>query len=244
MALTDRQRFAGLIHKLGRLERLSPEDIDALVELPCQFETVRRLCQLVRERDMPERCCFLVKGFAARHKVVRSGTRQIVSFHIPGDILDVQHLLLARADHSVETITNATVGWIPRNELLRVARERPNLGRALWRDCLIDASIFREWVLNVGRRDARSRIAHMLCEFIARCDAAGLGRKDDFELPMTQTEIGDATGMTAVHVNRTLKLLDQDGAIIRDRNRFKVLNWERLCQIADFDPAYLHAAAA
>ena len=237
------QDFAGLIQKLSRLAPLHSEDIAALTALPTQIEPVHRIRQLVREHDTPERCCFLIKGYAARHKVTASGARQIVSFHIPGDLLDIHHLLLNRADHSVETITPATVGWIPRDELLRLAWERPNIGKALWRDCLIDASIFREWVLNVGRRGARARIAHMLCEFVVRCEAAGLGSRDDFELPMTQVQIGDATGMTPIHVNRTLKLLDEDGAILRDRNRFSVLHWDRLCKIADFDPAYLHQAA-
>ena len=232
-----------VLRKLKRLGPLDPDDIAALSMLPSQPEDVPRLRQLIRERDTPERCCFLFRGFAARHKVAVNGARQVVSFHIPGDILDVQHLLLGRADHSVETITAARVVWITKEELLRLAFERPNIGKALWRDCLIDASIFREWVLNVGRRNAKSRIAHMLCEFVIRCEALGLGSREDFELPMTQLQIGDATGLTPVHVNRTLKLLDSEGALLRDRNRFRVLQWERLCQIADFDPAYLHAAA-
>ena len=235
--------LSGLIHKLDRLAPLEAEDVAAIAALPVQFETVPRLRQMIRERDTPARCCYLADGFAARHKVTATGARQIVSFHIPGDLLDIQHLLLNRADHSVETITRARVGWIPKDVLLRLAWERPSVGRALWRDCLIDASIFREWVLNVGRRDAMSRIAHMLCEFVARCEAAGLGSRENFELPMTQTQIGDATGLTPIHVNRTLKVLDGEGAITRDRNRFGVLDWTRLCQIADFDPAYLHMAA-
>ena len=235
--------IAPVLRKLKRLGPLETEDTAALAALPRQTENVPRLRQLIRERETPERCCFLIGGFAARHKVAVNGARQVVSFHIPGDILDIQHLLLGRADHSVETITPARVVWIPKEDLLRLAFERPNIGKALWRDCLIDASIFREWVLNVGRRNAKSRIAHMLCEFVIRCETLGLGSREDFELPMTQIQIGDATGMTAVHVNRTLKLLDADGALLRDRNRFRVLQWERLCQIADFDPAYLHAAA-
>jgi CRP-like cAMP-binding protein len=243
--LEDRDaQFELLICKLSRLQDLDAQDIEALRKLPLEIENVGRLRQLIRERDEPTRCCILLKGFAARHKVVASGARQIVSFHIPGDILDIQHLLLGKADHSVETITSARIGWIPKADLLEVAWQKPNIGKALWRDCLIDASIFREWVLNVGRRDAKSRIAHMLCEFVLRCEAAGLGDRHNFELPMTQTQIGDATGMTPVHVNRMLKVLDTQGAVARDRNRFEVVNWDQLCRIADFDPVYLHSAAA
>ena len=232
-----------VIRKLKRLGQLATKDLAELSAITLHVENVPRLRQLIREGDTPERCCFLLRGFAARHKVASSGARQVVSLHIPGDILDIQHLLLGRADHSVEAITPARVAWVSKGELQRLAWKRPNIGKALWRDCLIDASIFREWVLNVGRRDAKSRIAHMLCEFVIRCEAMGLGSREHLELPMTQTQIGDATGLTSVHVNRTLKLLDEDGALVRDRNHFPVMDWDRLRKIADFDPGYLHEAA-
>jgi len=235
--------FSVLSRKLARLAPLDAADLAALSSLPFQIEAAPRFRQLIREGDTPDRCCLLLKGFAARHKVATDGARQIVSFHIPGDLLDIQHLLLAQADHSVEAITAAKVAWIPKTQLLRLAWQRTMIGRALWRDCLIDASIFREWVLNVGRRDAKARIAHMLCEFAVRCDAAGVGNRENFELPMTQTQIADATGLTAVHVNRTLKALDEDGAILRVRNHFVIQDWGRLCRIGGFDAAYLHAAA-
>lgn len=232
-----------LTRKLARFVHLSSEDVLALKALPLREEGVPRFRDLVIEGQAPESCCLLIRGYACRYKETAAGSRQIVSFHLAGDLLDIQHLLLERADHSVQTITEAVVGWIPRAALLQLTSDRPNVGRALWKDCLVDASIFREWVLNVGQRDARSAIAHMLCEFVARSEAAGLGNADSFELPMTQSQIGEATGLTAVHVNRTLKLLDADGAIARDGRHFRVVNWQRLCAIADFDRAYLHAAA-
>jgi CRP-like cAMP-binding protein len=114
----------------------------------------------------------------------------------------------------------------------------------MWRDTLIDASIFREWVLNVGRRDAKARVAHMLCEFAVRCDVAGLGPVESFAWPMTQEHIADATGLTSVHVNRTLKVLTQDGALECSRGRYWVRDWTRLGQIGEFHKAYLHAVAA
>lgn len=231
------------LRELGRFAQLSGDDLRAMDALPVRVERVQRFRDLVVEGQRPDNCCLLVKGYACRYKQTAGGARQIVSFHLAGDLLDIQHLLLERADHSVQTITGAVVAWIPRGALLQLASERPNIGRALWKDCLVDASIFREWVLNVGQRDARSRIAHMLCEFVARSEAAGLGNGDNFELPMTQAQIGEATGLTAVHVNRTLKVLDAEGAIVRDGRQFRVVDWRRLCAIADFDRAYLHAAA-
>jgi CRP-like cAMP-binding protein len=235
--------LARLTKKLERLASLNAEDKARLAGLPMRIEEVPRFRELVREGDQPEQCCLLASGYACRYKESASGARQIVSFHLRGDLLDIQHLLLSRADHSLETITTATVAWIPKHDLLRLAWERPSVGKALWRDCLVDASIFREWVLNVGRRDAKARVAHMLCEFVARCEVAGLGSAEGFDFPMTQEQVADATGLTSVHVNRTLKALDREGALLRNRSRFQVLDWQQLCTIADFDPAYLHAAA-
>jgi CRP-like cAMP-binding protein len=237
-------------HKLGRLirklERLAPLDESsrrALVELPIRLEEVPSGRTLVREGDVPEECCVLVAGYACRHKVTREGARQIVSFHMAGDILDLQHLKLSRADHSVETITAAEIAWISMLAMSRLLREQPAVADAFWRDALIDASIFREWVLNVGRRDARSRVAHMLCEFAARRQAAGLGAPEEFDLPITQDKVADATGMTSVHVNRTLRVLREEGALIADGPKVRIADWDLLQRIGGFDQAYLHCAA-
>jgi CRP-like cAMP-binding protein len=243
MPLQEMKPFEWLTRKLERLSRLDDEDKALLAALPVRVERVDRWTRLVREGDRPEQCCLLVRGYACRSKLGPRGTRQIVSFHLRGDMLDIQHLLLATADHDVQSITDADVAWVQRNHLVRLAWERPAIGKALWRDSLVDASIFREWVLNVGRRDGKMRIAHMLCEFVARCQAAGLGSADSFHLPMTQEQIGDATGLTSVHVNRMLRALEDDGAISRDGRQLRIADWDRLRKIGDFDPAYLHAAA-
>ena len=243
MPANDNEALAGLIRKLERLTNLDKEDRRALMALPHMRENVPAGTLLVGEGRDTSQCCLLVEGFACRHKTTADGDRQIVSFHMRGDILDIQHLLLPRADHNVETITDALIAWVPSEELRRLARERPNIGEGLWRDTLIDASIFREWVLNVGRRGAKARIAHMLCEFVARAQAVGLGSPDHFWLPMTQEQIADATGLTTVHVNRMLRALREDGAIARDKREVQILDWDRMKADADFDALYLHAAA-
>lgn len=170
-------------------------------------------------------CALLLHGYACRHKTTSEGARQIVSFHLPGDLLDIQHLLLTRADHSVQAITEVVVAGVPVPALKALALGRPAIAAALWRDSLMDASVFREWVLNVGRRSAKARIAHMLCEFAVRREAAGLGPPDRLELPMSQEQIGDATGLTAVHVNRMLHELEVDGLIERDRRQVRIVDW-------------------
>lgn len=235
--------LAALIAKLRRLSRIDEADVAAIRALPFQPDKARAGAYLVREGEQVNNCCLLISGFACRSKLTNEGRRQIVSFHLPGDLLDLQHLLLDKADHNVQTITDAVFAWVPIGALREVALGRRNIGAALWRDTLIDASIFREWVLNVGQRDGRARVAHMLCEFALRRAAAGLGGPDRFDLPMTQEQIADATGMTPIHVNRMLAALGTEGVISRNKREVLITDWERMRRIADFDPAYLHEAA-
>lgn len=230
--------------KLGLLTGLSPEDESALAKLTFSIEAVPRLHHLVREGRELARCCIIAEGYACRYKTTAEGRRQIVSFHMRGDIVDLQHLLFDRADCSVQTITPAVVACVPSRALLHLAHERPTIGDALWRDTLVDASIFREWVLNVGQRHARSRVAHLLCEFAARGQAVGLGSRDGFDLPMTQEQIGDAAGLTSVHVNRTLRTLREDGIISQAGKRIVVRDWQRLSEVAGFEPGYLRVTNA
>lgn len=243
MSAIDDEIFDRLIRKLSRLATLDEADREAIRALPFKLRTVGANQMLVREGERVTTCAVLVSGYTCRHKTTSEGARQIVSFHLPGDILDLDQLLLATADHTLQSITEAVLAWVPEADIRTLIRERPNVNEALWRDTLIDASVFREWVLNVGRRDAKSRIAHMLCEFAARREAAGLGSPERFELPMTQEQIGDATGLTSIHVNRMLQELARDGVIARDRRDVAITDWTRMRRIAGFDPAYLHAAA-
>ena len=232
-----------IIGKLSRLVELGADDQAAIAGLSFEVAAVGANEYLVREGDIPTRCCVLLSGYACRHKTSRTGARQIVSFHLPGDILDLQHLQLPYADHNVQIITAGEVAWMPANQLSQLTADYPNINSALWRDVLIDGSIYREWILNVGRRDARSRIAHMLCEFAARRAVAGLGSAEHFELPMTQEQIADATGLTPVHVNRMLQALRDEGVLSREGRMIQIVDDARMRRIADFEPAYLHQAA-
>jgi CRP-like cAMP-binding protein len=156
-------------------------------------------------------------------------------------MVDLQNSLLEVADHSVQMLTGGELGMIPREEVQRLCAERPAVARAMWVDTLVDGSIFREWITNVGRRDARTRISHLLCEFSLRIKLAGLGEEDTYELPMTQEQLADATGLTSVHVNRTIKLLDQQGLIERSNPRsIHIGDWKKLAAAGDFDSNYMH----
>jgi CRP-like cAMP-binding protein len=236
--------LVSLIRKLEELAYLNDSDKQAILALPSRAEDVPQGYHVVREGVRPVDCCLLVAGYACRYKVSSDGGRQILSFPIAGDMLDLQHLYLGHSDHSVLTITKATVAWIERLDLKALAESRPTVGIALWCDTLIEASIHREWVLNVGRRNSKTRVAHMLCEFAIRCEIAGLSSAETFEWPLKQEEMADATGMTPVHVNRVLRMLVTDGALRRCRRGYGVSNLATLRRVAGFDPAYLHAAAA
>jgi CRP-like cAMP-binding protein len=229
-----------LVRRLERQSPLSEEDRRAILALPYTFRTVDPHTYTIREGDLPTACAVLVSGFAYRHKLTSDGSRQILALHIPGEALDFQHLFLDVADHNVQTLTRAELAVIPRNDLQELARARPGVGHAIFVTILIEASIFREWILNVGRRDARTRMAHVLCEFATRLKALGLAKEYSYELPMTQEQLADVTGLTAVHVNRTLKSLEADGFIIRTKRNVSFPNWERMRQVGDFNQRYLH----
>lgn len=230
-----------LVRKLAYRVRLDDADRDAILQLPYRTRRLERREFLVREGDRNTHSSVLLSGFAMRNKIVGGGARQILAIHVRGEMMDLQNSLLRTADHSVQALTDAKVALVPREAMLKLAFEWPHVGKALWLDSLVDASVFREWIANVGRRDARTRIAHLLCEFSLRLNVAGLGEECQYELPMTQEEIADCTGLTSVHVNRTLKALEEDRLIERQSRRTVVIgDWRKLADVGDFDSAYLH----
>jgi CRP-like cAMP-binding protein len=229
-----------MIRKLTGWRMLEEDDRAALRALPHRIITLRPQEYVVREGDRPQHSCLMLSGFAFRHKVAGNGGRQIFSIHMQGDLADLQNSLLGVADHNLQALTHVKVALIPVEAIQNIAFIRPAIGRAMWYETLVDASIFREWTLNVGRRDARTRTAHMLCEFSLRLVTAGLGERCDYELPMTQEQLADALGLTSVHVNRTLMGLAADGLINRSQRSVRIDDWPRLAKEGDFDPAYLH----
>jgi len=194
----------------------------------------------MREGDRPEKCAVLLSGFAFRHKLTGDGSRQILSINIPGEALDFQNLFLDESDHNVQMLTRGIVAEIPVPAIQELVMSHAEVGRAILIATLVDASIFREWTVNVGRRDSRSRIAHLLCEFAYRLSALQLDRDGTYELPMTQEQLADATGLTSVHVNRVLQGLLREGLIERDRRMIRFVSWEGMRDVADFNPRYLH----
>lgn len=228
---------------IARYERRAPlgaEGRAALRALPFELKTYPIHSYMVREGERPATCKLIVEGLAYRHKVTVEGARQIVSLHIAGDFIDLESSLVPRADHNVQVLSTCTVAQAPRDAVLELIHQNGTVAHAMWVDTLIDASVYREWVVNVGRRDARQAMCHFLCEFGSRLEAAGLAPAHGYELPMTQEQLADTLGVTPVHVNRVLRELDHEGVVIRHKRFIEVPDWEKLSKIGGFTDSYLH----
>ncbi|MDF2972885.1 MAG: Crp/Fnr family transcriptional regulator [Microvirga sp.] len=229
-----------MIRKLESIFPLTDEERNALASLPMQVVTFRPDQDIVRIGDRPTQSCMVLQGFTCVYKLTAEGKRQIVAFHVPGDMPDLQSLHLKVLDNSVATVSPCTLGFIPHEALQGICNRHPRITAALWRETLVDASIFREWMTGIGRREAYNRMAHLLCEFLVRLTAVGLAEDGTFDLPITQTELADAIGASTVHVNRVLQELRADGLIRSKGTQVSILDWEGLKAAGDFDPLYLH----
>ncbi|WP_209381780.1 Crp/Fnr family transcriptional regulator [Pararoseomonas baculiformis] len=194
---------------------------------------------IVRDGDQSHECCLVLTGFVHRSKLLKDGRRQILSFHTPGDMPDLQGLHLPVMDHSVCTLMRTTAAFIEHAAVRQITREHPGIAEAFWRDTLVDAAIFREWMTGLGQRDARERVTHLLCEISLRLRGVGLATEAGFSFPATQTDIGDALGLSTVHVNRVLQGLRGDGLVRGNLTALTILDWQGLQAAGDFDPTYL-----
>ena len=238
---TNSSSLQPLVERLAYRVELSAEDRAAIMALPFTVRMMERGQFIVREREHATHAGLMLSGYSVRSKMTAAGNRQIVAIHMKGELVDLQNSMLKIADHSVQMLTPGKIAMIPRDEIIRLTLDRPTVAHAMWIDTLVDASILREWVANVGRRDARTRVAHILCEFAVRLRVGGLGADTHYELPMTQDQLADATGLTSVHINRTLKGLEKEGLIERPNPRaINIGDWRKLAEVGDFDTNYLH----
>lgn len=229
-----------LIRKFASRVAMSAADRAHVATLPFKVRTIDASTYVLREGQRPTRCAFIVEGLAYRQKLTPNGEREIVSILTPGEFVDLQNLFLDESDHDIQALTRVTLAEIPITALRQLIAACPAAGHALWIDALVESSIHREWLLNIGRRNARSRLAHLLCEFSVRFNKSTSGGDIAYELPMTQEQLGDALGLTPVHVNRVLKSLETDHLIVRKKRQVSVVDWSRLRDVAEFNERYLH----
>lgn len=229
-----------LVAKLSAVGDLSADDRDALHDISRDTREMPVHRPIIRAGERPEYVHIIVEGWAARTEILADGTRQITAFLIPGDFCNLHGTILGEMDHDIVALTDAKVAFVPHQLIEGLARERPELGRALRWANLVDEAVLRAWLWNIGRRNAYHRIAHLFCELHARMQLVGLAEDGGFDLPITQEVLADARGLTAVHVNRTLQALRGDGLIELSERRLVIRDMVRLQKAARFDPTYLH----
>ncbi|WP_201842031.1 Crp/Fnr family transcriptional regulator [Microvirga zambiensis] len=234
-----------LIRKLEQFTQLSSEDKQKLERAAAaKVRVVRPREDIIREGDKPRQVNLILDGWACRYKVLEDGRRQIVGFLVPGDVCDIRMFILKQIDHSMGALTPVRVAEIPSDTLLDVIDTSPRLTRAMWWNSLVEEAISREWTTSLGQREAIERLSHLFCELYFRLKAVGLtengqGRKS-FEFPVTQDQLADATGMSTVHVNRTLQLMREQELIIWKGKTVTIPDLEALMSVAMFNANYLH----
>ena len=231
---------AALVRRLRTSSGISDGDVKEIEQLPIAVRQYPAETPVVRDGERATDCCLIADGFCARSKTIPSGKRQILSIHIPGEIPDLMSLFLHVMDHDLSTLTPCTLGFIRHETLRKLHQRSPSVAELFWRDTLIDSAMFREWIVNVGQRPAPARLAHVMIELRERLRVIERLDGNSFEMPLTQEQIGEALGITAVHANRVIKQLRQEGIVELHRGRGTVLDERKFLELADFDGRYLH----
>jgi CRP-like cAMP-binding protein len=227
------------VDRLRARSSLNHQEVAALLDLRGHTVLAQAQVDIVSPGETSDHACLIVDGLAGRFGALIDGKRQITALHVAGDMCDLHSVVAPHVSWALQALSPTVLLRIPHRALRDIARAWPNVAEAFWRDCSVDASVLSQWVVNVGRRDACSRLAHLLCEMAVRMENAGLGSRAAFRLQATQTQIGDALGLTSVHVNRTFRTL-RDAGLIRSRHHeIHILDWDRLSDIAEFDDGYL-----
>lgn len=229
-----------LTRKLREHSRLTAEDLAILNRLTHVVRKLKANEDLIRQGDDPKVSAVVLSGMVARYHLLASGSRQYLSYHMSGDMPDAQALFIDRMDHAVCAIGNAAVALVPHKELLAAFNQRPTVGFAIWRETLIDASIFRDAITNNSARTMQARMSHLFCELFYRARASGLAEGNKIAAPISRLQLGETLGMSIATVNRTLQLLHASRAVSFSRGVLYVKNWDALVKIAQFDPNYLH----
>ncbi|HET7885355.1 MAG TPA: Crp/Fnr family transcriptional regulator [Bradyrhizobium sp.] len=240
--MTSDTIMAPLFLRLQTTAGARPEDLTALKALPLTLRHYRLNQPILRDGDRPSECSLVVDGFCVRSKTIADGRRQILSIHIPGDLPDLQSLHLATMDHDLVALSDCTLAIIAHTALKDLIRSQPTIGNIFWRDTLVDAAVFREWIVNVGQRAAHNRLAHLIVELRERLRLIGYVVDNTFAMPLTQEQLGEAMGVTSVHTNRIIRQLRVDGVLEFQRGTVTILDEDKLQELVQFDGRYLHGS--
>lgn len=230
-----------LVVKLEHFVRLAEPDREIIHRISAdRHRTLGPREDIIREGDKPEHINLVLSGWACRYKVLEDGRRQVIAFFLPGDLCDLNVFVLRQMDHSIGTITAVTISEISRAGFDALMLAHPRVTQALWWESLVAAATQREWSVNLGQRDALERMAHLFCELFLRLKTVGLAAGNSVELPLTQSELAEATGLSAVHVNRTLQELRTRGLIILRDRTLTIPSFAALRDAGLFNDNYLH----
>lgn len=228
-----------LIDKLARRDDIGPEEREAMLDVLGAPVRVSAATDIVCERDRPDHSTLLVEGLTARYTTLADGGRQITEVNVPGDFVDLHSFVMKQMDHGVLTLTDCVIAPAPHTALRRITERHPHLTRLLWLETVIDAAIHRQWIASMGRRTGLAHLAHLLCELHMRLETVGRVDGKTFDLPVSQAIMGDVLGMSTVHVNRLVAELRDLQVATWSQGRVLILDWDRLVELAEFDPAYL-----
>lgn len=232
-----------LFRKLRAFRELSPQEKAAIEDATHHVQEYAAGEDIIREGDAPDHVHLVIDGWAARYKSLEDGKRPILGYLIPGDLCDLHVSLLRQMDHSIGALSPCKLALIDRMRLEALMEKHRELAKALHWSTLVDEAILREWLVTIGHRNADKRLAHFFCEMFLRSKTVGLVSDSAFKLPLTQEEIGDTMGLSAVHVNRTLQVLRAHNLITLKGRALKVLDLGRLMEFSNFNPNYLHQQA-
>jgi CRP-like cAMP-binding protein len=236
--------YSRLLLRLERFSALSAIDRQRIADLPLKLVNYPGDREVVSYGYASSRCTLVLDGILYSHKMVAGSRRQITSFFIPGDFVDLSTLYLPKVDHSISTLGPAVLAFVPHTALKEILDRSPALAQAFWRETLMQAAIFQEWVVNLGRRHAFARLAHIVCELTVRLQAMGLARDLSFAMPWIQMDVADACGISSVHANRVIQELRHLGLVEWDSKRVKIRDWDTLAKLGDFNDDYLQYRAA
>lgn len=239
MAFSNKPDLQRFLDRLTSRSVLTAEEQQAILNLPCRSEHVQSNRDFVPLGERVDHVCLVVAGIVGRFGQNSEGKRQITAMHLPGDMADLHSVVQPKVSSALQALSIATVLRVPHVSLRAAAARYPAIAEALWRDCMVDASVLAQWVINVGRRDAKARIAHLLCEVATRVHAAPADGEIFFPFAVTQLQLADATGLTSVHVNRTLQQMRRENLADLCGRTARIPNWEALVAAGDFDPDYL-----
>lgn len=233
-----------LTRKLTHFVPLSDDDRAVLDQLTCRVEGFEVGRDLAVEGEAPRAAFVLLEGMACRYRIMPDGRRQIMTFLLPGDLCGLHAFLFKAMDHSIGTLTPGRLAAISQHEVMQVTYRHPRVSIGLWWSTLQEEAMLRERIVALGRRDARQRVAYLLCELVWRYRAIGGAEGNTISLPLTQSELADTLGLTAVHVNRVLQDLRREKLLELRGRTLTLLDADALSRGAGFNGSYLHLGSA